>query len=206
MVSANWGSWWGNWEKGQHNLCFSVWQVKDKAKHCLMPWRAASEHELRVTHQLCCAASCPSTGAVQHWPRGWLFTGDHYRPLLCGQNFEMKRKKGAGVAWNSSFFHSRMQVSHSVLTSDQTKKRTSLFVYVSLTHFEELIYRSLSLTLKIYCTEMAVSSLGKPVFFSCIPSLSLSLWGLFTLHSSFEVLGQATCWSYLSAVWMLKSS
>lgn len=65
MVSANWGPWWGNQGRGHHNLCSSVWEVKDEAKHCLVPWGTVPEHECRVTHQLCCAASCPSTGAVQ---------------------------------------------------------------------------------------------------------------------------------------------
>lgn len=85
-------------------------------------------------------------------------------------------------------FTSNMQVSCSVLTSDQTKKEfqkeSSLLVYVSLMHFEELIYRGVSLTLVIYHTKRAMSSLGKLAFLSCIPSLSYRC--LFILHSSFE--------------------
>lgn len=90
-------------------------------------------------------------------------------------------------------FTSSMQASCCMLTQHteqkEFQKKSSLLVYVSLKHFEEPIYRGVSLTLIIYHTKMAMSSFGKLAFLSCIPSLSLLevyftlfFWGFGSSH------------------------
>lgn len=62
-------------------LVFQRLKIRLNIVFCLEELPLSMDAE--VTHQLYCAASCPSTGNVQHCPWGWLFAGDHSRSPLC---------------------------------------------------------------------------------------------------------------------------
>lgn len=110
-------------------------KVKDKAKHCLLLWRTASEHECRGNPPtvLCCKLlycwDCSGT-----LPGGGSLQEPVQISVLQVKFSEMQRKEEAGAAWSFSFYHFKHSSLLVVLWWFHTKQKrvdSSLLVLVS---------------------------------------------------------------------------